>query len=213
MMRELKTLNNVVPMVVEKESHRERAYDIYSLLLKERIIFVGQPIESQMANLAVAQLLHLDRENPQREIQMFINSPGGDVNAGLAIYDTMQLIRAPIATFAIGTSASFATILLAAGTPGRRFALPNAIIHMHQPHNFGGGIQGQATDIDIHARHFKRLRQRLEKILARHTGKSLEEIQHDTERDFFLDAEEAVAYGLVDGVVTAPEEAIETPSF
>nr|WP_290668646.1 ATP-dependent Clp protease proteolytic subunit [Ardenticatena sp.] len=201
-------LNALVPMVIETTGRGERAYDIYSLLLKERIVFLGTPIESQVANLIVAQLLYLDRENPEREIQMFINSPGGSVHAGLAIYDTMQLIRAPIATFAIGSTASFGTVLLAAGTPGRRYALPNATIHMHQPLIAGGGITGQATDIEIHAREILRLRERLENILAKHTGQSLERIKADTDRDFFMDAHQAKAYGLVDEVLgeSMPEQ-------
>jgi len=191
-------LNALVPMVIETTGRGERAYDIYSLLLKERIVFLGTPIESQMANLIVAQLLYLDRENPEREIQMFINSPGGSVHAGLAIYDTMQLIRAPIATFAIGSTASFGTVLLAAGTPGRRYALPNATIHMHQPLIAGGGITGQATDIEIHAREILRLRERLENILAKHTGQP----------HFFMDAYQAKEYGLVDEVLgeSMPEQ-------
>lgn len=201
-------LNALVPMVIETTGRGERAYDIYSLLLKERIVFLGTPIESQVANLIVAQLLYLDRENPEREIQMFINSPGGSVHAGLAIYDTMQLIRAPIATFAIGSTASFGTVLLAAGTPGRRYALPNATIHMHQPLIAGGGITGQATDIEIHAREILRLRERLENILAKHTGQPLERIKADTDRDFFMDAHQAKEYGLVDEVLgeTMPEQ-------
>ncbi|GAP62501.1 ATP-dependent Clp protease, protease subunit [Ardenticatena maritima] len=201
-------LNALVPMVIETTGRGERAYDIYSLLLKERIVFLGTPIESQVANLIVAQLLYLDRENPEREIQMFINSPGGSVHAGLAIYDTMQLIRAPIATFAIGSTASFGTVLLAAGTPGRRYALPNATIHMHQPLIAGGGITGQATDIEIHAREILRLRERLENILAKHTGQPLERIKADTDRDFFMDAHQAKEYGLVDEVLgeSMPEQ-------
>ncbi|WP_235472327.1 ATP-dependent Clp protease proteolytic subunit [Ardenticatena maritima] len=201
-------MNALVPMVIETTGRGERAYDIYSLLLKERIVFLGTPIESQVANLIVAQLLYLDRENPEREIQMFINSPGGSVHAGLAIYDTMQLIRAPIATFAIGSTASFGTVLLAAGTPGRRYALPNATIHMHQPLIAGGGITGQATDIEIHAREILRLRERLENILAKHTGQPLERIKADTDRDFFMDAHQAKEYGLVDEVLgeSMPEQ-------
>lgn len=194
---------NVIPMVIETSGRGERAYDIYSLLLKERIIFVGMPIDDQVANLVVAQLLFLNREDPEREIQMYINSPGGVIYSGLAIYDTMQMISNPISTVAVGVTASFGTVLLAAGTKGRRYALPNATIHMHQPL---GGVQGQATDIEIQAKQILRLKGRLNEILAKHTGQPLEVIEHDTDRDFYLEPPEAVKYGLVDQVLEVPAE-------
>lgn len=192
---------SLIPMVIETTGRGERAYDIYSLLLKERIVFVGSPINDQIANLIVAQLLFLNREDPEKEIQMFVNSPGGVVYAGLAIYDTMQQITAPISTVAVGFTASFGTVLLTAGTTARRFALPNATIHMHQPL---GGAQGQATDIEIQAKEILRLRERLNNILAYHTGQSVEKIGEDTDRDIYMTAEEAVEYGLIDGVLDMP---------
>jgi ATP-dependent Clp protease protease subunit len=194
-------VRSLIPMVVETTGRGERAYDIYSLLLKERIIFVGTPIDDQVANVVVAQLLYLSKEDPEKGIQMYINSPGGQIYSGLAIYDTMQMIPNKISTVSVGFSASFGTVLLAAGTKGQRYALPHATIHMHQPL---GGAQGQASDIEIHAREILRLRSRLNEILAGATGKPLEEIEHDTERDFFLNAEQAVAYGLVDQVLIPP---------
>jgi ATP-dependent Clp protease protease subunit len=193
---------SLIPMVIETTGRGERAYDIYSLLLKERIIFLGTPINDQVANTIVAQLLFLNREDPEREIQMFINSPGGMVYAGLGIYDTMQQITAPVSTVAVGYTASFGTVLLAAGTRGRRYALPHATIHMHQPL---GGAQGQATDIEIAAKEILRLRERLNEILAEHTGQTSEKIHDDTERDLYMDAPAAVEYGLVDGVLEPPE--------
>jgi ATP-dependent Clp protease, protease subunit len=193
--------NNVIPMVIEQSSRGERAYDIYSLLLKERIIFVGTPIDDQVANVIVAQLLFLSREDSEREIQMYINSPGGVIYSGLAIYDTMQMITNPISTVAVGVTASFGTVLLTAGTKGRRYALPNATIHMHQPL---GGAQGQATDIEIQTKQILRLRTLLNDIMAKHTGKSVEIIKQDTDRDFYLDARQAVEYGLVDQVLEIP---------
>ncbi len=195
--------NNLVPMVVETTGRGERAYDIYSLLLKERIVFVGTPITDQISNIVVAQLLFLDREDPDREIQMFVNSPGGQIYAGLGIYDTMQQISAPISTVAVGFTASFGTVLLTAGAPGRRFALPNATIHLHQPL---GGAQGQATDIEIQAKEILRLRERLNHILSAHTGQTVEKIAEDTDRDIFLTAERAVEYGLIDGVLEPPKK-------
>ncbi len=204
-------LNTLVPMVIETTGRGERAYDIYSLLLKERIVFVGTPIEPLVANLVIAQLLYLDRENPEREIQMYINSPGGVIYAGLAIYDTMQLISAPVSTIAVGMTASFGTVLLAAGAKGRRYALPNATIHMHQP-LMSGGMRGQATDIEIQAREILRLRERLNHILAKHTGQPLERIERDTDRDFYMDAVQAQEYGLVDEVLGEPIE-IEPPKL
>lgn len=188
----------LVPMVVEQTGRGERAYDIFSLLLKERIVFVGTPINSQIANLIVAQLLFLDREDPEREIQMFINSPGGEVYAGMAMYDTMQQINAPVSTVAVGFTASFGTVLLTAGATGRRYALPHATIHMHQPL---GGAQGQVTDILIQAREAERLRETLEGILSYHTGHPPEKIHEDVERDVYMDAEAAVKYGLIDGIL------------
>jgi ATP-dependent Clp protease protease subunit len=195
---------NLIPMVIETTGRGERAYDIFSLLLKERVIFLGTLITDQMANLIVAQLLFLDREDPDKEIQMYINSPGGSVYAGLAIYDTMQQVTAPVSTVAVGFSASFATVLLASGTKGRRYALPNATVHIHQPWTSGGG--GQATDVEIQAREILRQRDVLNLILAKHTGQPLEKVEEDTERDFFMTAAQAVEYGLVDGVLTAPDE-------
>lgn len=197
-MTDIQIPRNVIPMVIESSGRGERAYDIYSLLLKERIIFVGTPIDDQVANVVVAQLLFLNREDPEREIQMYINSPGGVIYAGLAIYDTMQMISNRISTVAVGVTASFGTVLLAAGAKGHRYALPHATVHIHQPL---GGAQGQATDIEIQAREILRLKARLTEIMAHHTGKSLEEIERDTERDFYLDANQAVEYGIVDQVL------------
>jgi ATP-dependent Clp protease, protease subunit len=194
---------SVIPMVIESSGRGERAYDIYSLLLRERIIFVGTPIDDQIANLVVAELLYLSREDSEREIQMYINSPGGQIYAGLAIYDTMQMIPNRISTVAVGVTASFGTVLLAAGTKGHRYALPHATIHMHQPL---GGASGQASDIEIQAREILRLKSRLNNILASATDQSLEAIERDTERDFYLDAQQAVDYGLVDQVLKTPEK-------
>lgn len=196
-------INNISPMVIESSNYGERAYDVFTRLLKERIIFVGTPIDDQIANVIVAQLLFLNHEDPEREIQMYVNSPGGVIYAGLAIYDTMQMISNPISTVAVGVTASFGTVLLTAGTKGRRFALPNATIHMHQPL---GGAQGQATDIEIQAKQILRLKVLLTSIMAKHTGKTVEEIEHDSDRDFYLDAEDAVKYGLVDQVLAGPDK-------
>jgi ATP-dependent Clp protease protease subunit len=193
---------NVIPMVIESSGRGERAYDIYSLLLKERIIFLGTPIDDQVANLIVAQLLYLNHEDPEKEISMYINSPGGVIYAGLAIYDTMQMISNPISTVAVGVTASFGTVLLTAGTKGRRYALPNATIHMHQPL---GGAQGQATDIEIQAKQILRLKSLLLGIMAKHTGQPLEVIERDSDRDYYLEAKGAVEYGLVDQVLETPE--------
>ena len=195
--------SSLIPMVIETTGRGERAYDIYSLLLKERIVFLGTPINDQISNLIVAQLLFLNREDPEREIQMFINSPGGGVYEGLAIYDTMQQVTAPVSTVAVGKTASFGTVLLTAGTPGRRYALPNATIHMHQPL---GGVQGQASDIEIAAKEILRLREQLNNILAVHTGQSVETIQEDSDRDVYMDAQQAVEYGLIDGVLEPPDK-------
>jgi ATP-dependent Clp protease protease subunit len=197
------SIKSLVPMVIESSRSGERAYDIYSLLLKERIIFLGTPINDQVANLTVAQLLFLSREDPDKEIQMYINSPGGEIYAGLAIYDTMQMVPNPISTVAVGVTASFGTVLLTAGTKGRRYALPNATIHMHQPL---GGAQGQASDIEIQSKEIMRLRTILNDIMAKHTGQTIETIQRDTERDHYLDAQEAVQYGLVDMVLEVSEK-------
>ena len=194
---------NVIPMVIESSGRGERAYDIYSLLLKERIIFLGTPIDDQVANLIVAQLLFLNHEDPEREIHMYINSPGGIIYAGLAIYDTMQMISNQISTVAVGVTASFGTVLLAAGAKGRRYALPNATIHLHQPL---GGAQGQATDIEIQAKQILRLKALLLNILAKHTGQPLEVIERDSDRDYYLEAKAAVDYGLVDQVLETPEK-------
>ena len=190
---------NVIPYVIETTGRGERAMDIYSLLLKERIIFLGTPINDQVANAIVAQLLFLDREDPERDIQMFINSPGGVIYSGMAILDTMELVRAPISTVAVGSTASFGTIVLASGTKGKRYTLPNATIHLHQPL---GGAEGQATDIAIHAKEILRLRDKINNILVKATGQPMERIAQDTERDFFLDAKAAVDYGIVDEVLT-----------
>jgi len=189
--------------VYESSGRGERGYDIYSLLLKERIVFVGMPIDDQVANLIVAQLLYLNHEDAEREIQMYINSPGGVIYSGLAIYDTMQMIANPISTVAVGVTASFGTVLLAAGTKGRRYALPNSTIHLHQPL---GGAQGQATDIEIQTMQIMRLKTLLNDILSRHTGQPVDVIKKDTDRDFFLDAKQAVEYGLVDQVLEMPDK-------
>ena len=194
---------NVIPMVIETTGRGERAYDIYSLLLKERIVFVGTPIDDQIANLIVAQLLYLSKEDPEKGIQMYINSPGGMIYAGMAIYDTMRMIPNKISTVAVGVTASFGTVLLAAGTKGQRYALPHATIHMHQPL---GGASGQASDIEIQAKEILRLKARLNVILSDATSQPLEVIERDTERDFYMDAETAVAYGLVDQVLVAPSK-------
>ncbi|MDX2137333.1 MAG: ATP-dependent Clp protease proteolytic subunit [Chloroflexota bacterium] len=198
---------NLIPMVIEQGSRGERAYDIYSLLLKERIVMMGTPVNDQIANLLVAQLLFLQREDPERQIQMFINSPGGVIYAGMAIYDTMQQISAPVSTTAVGLTASFGTVLLTAGSKGMRYALPNATIHMHQPL---GGAQGQATDIVIQANEIIRLKEALNQILMKHTGKSKEEIERDTDRDVYFDAKKAVEYGLIDSVLEGAKAAMVT---
>jgi len=195
---EIKSLN-LVPMVVEQTSRGERAYDIYSRLLKERVVFLVGPVEDNVANLIIAQLLFLESENPDKDIHLYINSPGGSVSAGLAIYDTMQFIRPDVSTMCVGQAASMGALLLAGGADGKRFCLPHSQVLIHQPL---GGFQGQATDVDIHAREILKARERLNQILSRHTGQSLEKIQHDTERDRFLTSEEAKDYGLIDEVLT-----------
>lgn len=191
---------NIIPMVIESTGRGERAYDIFSLLLKERIIFLGTPIDDHVANLVVAQMLFLDREDPDKEIRLFINCPGGSITAGLAIYDTMQMVSATVSTTCVGLAASMGTVLLSAGAKGRRFALPNSTIHIHQP---WGGAQGQAVDIEIEARRIMRERERLNQLLAFHTGQPVERIVHDTDRNYYMDAPEAVKYGLIDEVLTS----------
>jgi len=195
--------NSVIPVVIESSSRGERAYDIYSLLLKERIVFLGSPINDQIANLVVAQLLYLSREDPEKGIQMYINSPGGQIYAGMAILDTMQMIPNKVSTVAVGVTASFGTVLLAAGAKGQRYALPHATIHMHQPL---GGAEGQASDIEIQAREILRLKQKLNEFLSEATGQPLDVIERDTDRNFYLDAEQAVTYGLVDKVLHPPKK-------
>ncbi len=195
--------NNLIPMVIESTGRGERAYDIYSLLLKERIIFVGTGISDQVANVIVAQLLYLDQQDREKQINMYINSPGGMIYSGLAVYDTMRLVNAPIATYAVGVTASFGTILLTAGATGQRYALPNATIHLHQPL---GGAEGQARDIEIQAKEIIRLRNRINDILSKHTGQKIETIERDTDRDFWMTAEQAVKYGLIDGVIEQDTE-------
>jgi ATP-dependent Clp protease protease subunit len=191
-------IQNVIPMVIEQGSRGERAYDIYSLLLRDRIVLLGTPINDQIANLTVAQLLYLDLEDQDRQINMYINSPGGVVYAGLAIYDTMQQITAPVSTTAVGLTASFGTVLLTAGETGVRYALPNATVHMHQPL---GGAQGQASDIVIQANEIMRLKDRLIDIFVKHTNRDREIIERDTDRDIYLSASQAVEYGLIDQVL------------
>jgi ATP-dependent Clp protease, protease subunit len=195
---------SLVPMVIESTGRGERAMDIYSLLLKERIIIMGTPINDQIANLIVAQLLFLAREDPSKPIRMYINSPGGQVYSGMAIYDTMQQVECPVSTVAVGFTASFGTVLLTAGTKGMRYALPNTTIHMHQPL---GGAQGQASDIQIQANEILRLRSSLNKILSKHTGQTEEKIAEDTDRDIYMTAADAKEYGLVDEVLEHPEAA------
>lgn len=188
----------LVPMVVEQSSRGERAYDIYSRLLKDRIIFVGSAIDDHVANLVVAQMLFLESEDPDKDINLYINSPGGAVYAGMAIYDTMQYIKPPVSTICVGLAASFGAVLLAAGAKGKRFTLPHSRIMLHQP---AGGAQGQAVDIEIHAKEILKVRETLNEILARHTGQPVERIASDTDRDFFISAEEAKDYGLVDEIL------------
>jgi ATP-dependent Clp protease protease subunit len=197
MAKEIQALN-LVPMVVEQTSRGERAYDIYSRLLKERVIFVVGPIEDHMANLIVAQLLFLESENPDKDINLYINSPGGSVSAGLAVYDTMQYIKPDVSTMCVGQAASMGAVLLAAGAKGKRYCLPHSRVMIHQPL---GGFQGQATDIDIHAREILKVRKQLDQLLARHTGQDEETIARDTERDNFMGPEQALEYGLVDKVL------------
>ena len=188
----------LVPMVIEQSPRGERAYDIYSRLLKDRVVFIGTPVDDGIANLIIAQLLFLQNEDPDKEISVYINSPGGSVTAGLAIYDTMQFIKSPVATYCVGQAASMGALLLCAGAKGKRFALPAARIMIHQP---WGGVQGAAADISIQAREILRLRERLNELLVKHTGQSLEKVQKDTDRDYFMSAEEAKEYGIIDEVI------------
>ncbi len=191
-------MSNLIPFVVERTGRGERAYDIYSRLLKDRIIFLGSPIDDTVANVVIAQMLFLESEDPKADIFLYINTPGGQVTAGLAIYDTMQYVRPDVCTLCLGQAASMGALLLAAGTPGKRWALPHSRIMIHQPI---GGFQGQATDVEIHAREILRVRETLNRILAKHTGKDLETVRQDTERDFFMDGEQALAYGIIDKVI------------
>jgi len=190
---------SIVPMVIETGARGERAYDIYSLLLRERIIFLGTPVDDQVANLIIAQLLYLEREDPEKDINMYVHSPGGVVPAGLAIYDTMQLVRPDIATYCVGMTASFATVLLSSGAPGKRFAMPSATIHMHQAR---GGVSGQAVDIAIAAKEILREQQIIRDILAKHTGQSPDRIARDSDRDFYMDAQQAKEYGIIDEILS-----------
>ncbi|HEX6177719.1 MAG TPA: ATP-dependent Clp endopeptidase proteolytic subunit ClpP [Thermoanaerobaculia bacterium] len=189
----------LIPMVVEQTSRGERAYDIYSRLLKDNVIFLGQAIDDNVANLVIAQMLFLEAENPEKDISLYINSPGGSVTAGFAIYDTMQYVKPDIATICLGQAASFAAVLLAAGKKGKRYALPNARVLLHQP--WMQGLGGQASDIDIHAKDIMRMKQRISQILANHTGQPLDKIDRDTDRDYILQSTEAVEYGVVDQVI------------
>ncbi len=188
----------LIPWVVEQTARGERQYDIYSRLLKDHVIFIGAPVDDDVANLVIAQLLYLEKEDPERDVLLYINSPGGAVSAGFAIYDTMQFIRSDVATYCLGMAASMAAVILAAGTKGKRFALPNSTILLHQ---LAGGFKGQASDIDIHAKEILRLKQLLNDILAKHTGQDLATVERDTDRDYFMTPEEAVAYGIIDEVV------------
>ena len=201
--------DNVIPMIIESGARGDRAFDIYSLLLKERIVFLGTPITDHVANLIVAQLLYLEREDPDKDINLYINSPGGVISAGLAIYDTMRLVQCDVSTICVGMTASMGTVLLSGGKAGKRFALPNSTIHMHQPM---GGAQGQASDIEIAAKEILRLQDKLRTILSENTGQDYEKIARDTDRDIYLSASEAQEYGLVDKVVGSVEEAKEEKS-
>jgi ATP-dependent Clp protease protease subunit len=190
---------SIIPIVIEQTGRTERAYDIYSRLLKDRIVFIGSPIDDYIANLVIAQLLFLQSEDPERDIHLYINSPGGSVSSGLAIYDTMQYVKCDIATYCIGMAASMGALLLSAGTKGKRYALPHSRIMIHQPM---GGFYGQATDVEIHAKEILKMKENLNRILSHHTGQPIEKVQADTERDFFMSAEEALNYGIVDSVIT-----------
>ncbi len=201
--QKLPEISQYVPYVIEQTGRGERVYDIYSRLLKERILFIGTPIDDHVANLVIAQLLFLESEDPEKDIYLYINSPGGVITAGLAVYDTIQYIRPQVSTICVGLAASMAAVILAAGTPGKRFALPHSRIMIHQP---WGGVQGQAVDIEIHAREIMRLRRILNEILSKHTGQPVEKIEKDTDRNFFMSAEEARDYGLIDGVIRFRKE-------
>jgi ATP-dependent Clp protease, protease subunit len=198
--------SNVIPMVIESGSRGERAFDIYSLLLRERIVILGTPINDQIANLIIAQLLFLDREDPDKDINLYIHSPGGSITAGLAIYDTMQLIRPAVSTICMGMAASMGTVLLCSGAKGKRFALPNSTIHMHQAM---GGAQGQAADIEIAAREILRLQDIIRHIITKNTGQPVEKVSHDSDRDFFLNPQQAVEYGLIDEILAKPEKEVK----
>jgi len=197
---------NIIPYVVERDPRGERTYDIYSLLLKERIVFLGTGINDQVANAIIAQLLFLDREDPERDINLYINSPGGVITAGLAIYDTMQLIRPDVSTICVGMAASMGTVLLCGGAAGKRYALPNSTIHMHQAL---GGAQGQASDIEIAAREIIRMQDKIRNIISEHTSQSYEKIARDTDRDFYMSSEQAQEYGLIDVVMASPTDSAE----
>tara|TARA_B100001013_G_scaffold238887_1_gene147255 strand:+ start:375 stop:986 length:612 start_codon:yes stop_codon:yes gene_type:complete len=197
---------NIIPYVVERDPRGERTYDIYSLLLKERIVFLGTGINDQVANAIIAQLLFLDREDPERDINLYINSPGGVITSGLAIYDTMQLIRPDVSTICVGMAASMGTVLLCGGADGKRYALPNSTIHMHQAL---GGAQGQASDIEIAAREIIRMQDKIRNIISEHTGQSYEKIARDTDRDFYMSSEQAEEYGLIDVVMSSPKDSAE----
>ena len=192
---------NVIPMVIETGARGERAFDIYSLLLRERIVMLGMPINDQVANVVIAQLLYLEREDPDKDISLYIHCPGGVISAGLAIYDTMQLIRPAVSTICVGLAASMGTLLLCSGAKGKRYALPNSTIHMHQAF---GGAQGQAADVAIAAREIMRMQELIRSIIVKHTGQTLEKITHDTDRDFYLNPQQAVEYGLVDEILSGP---------
>jgi len=196
-----RSYQNLIPMVVEQTNRGERAYDIYSRLLKDSIIFIGTPIDDQIANLVIAQLLFLEAEDPDKDIMLYINSPGGSITAGLAIYDTMQFIKPDVQTICIGQAASMAAVLLSAGAKGKRYSLPNSRIVIHQPLIMGSGIAGQATDIDIAAREILRMRERLNEILVQHTGQSIKRIQDDTDRDYIMSADQGKEYGIIDDVI------------
>ncbi len=196
-------MHSLIPMVIESTGRGERAYDIYSLLLKERIVFLGTPIEDNVANLMIAQLLFLEREDPDKDIHLYINSPGGLIYPGLAIYDTLQLVKAPISTICVGSTASLATLLLAAGTPGKRYALPNSTIHMHPA---GGGVRGYAPDIEIQARELLRMQKKIHEVMSKHTGQTVEKIAQDFDRDYYMDAQGAVEYGIIDEILIGSRE-------
>ena len=204
----LPNIQNIIPMVIETSPRGERAFDIYSLLLRERIVFLGTPISDHVANVIVAQLLYLEREDPEREISLYVNSPGGVISSGLAIYDTMQLIRPSVSTICVGMAASMATVLLTGGEKGKRYALPNSTIHMHQPM---GGAQGQASDIEIAAREILRMQDKIRQILSERTGQDYDKIARDTDRDYYLPAVQAQEYGIVDEVLGGHEENGATP--